>query len=288
MIDREQTADRIEFIGERDELANRTIGKRISSELGLIMLRDRTRHLRSLPCCLGIVGAHDALHRGEFHDRIRNEVSLTKIRCALGVSPIGLIEIRFCSKMIDQRYDTVGLIEHGAELLLEYDLIKRWNIRFERLLEVFVVEELRIIEAGTYHALVTIDDGFREGGVAIGDHDELVRKLTLCIVEREIALVHEHRIDDDLFRNGQELFVESTHHSSRVFGQVHDLHERLLRKLCLKTCFSLDRTDLLANERFTLRVRRNDLCRAHYLKQLICIRDRKGTWRHETMPHRLT
>lgn len=80
--------------------------------------------------------------------------------------PIGLIEIRFCSKMIDQRYDTVGLIEHGAELLLEYDLIKRRNIRFKRLLEVFVVEELRIIEAGTYHALITIDDSFREGRIA--------------------------------------------------------------------------------------------------------------------------
>ena len=105
------------------------------------MLRDRTRHLRSLPCCLGIVGAHDALHRGEFHDRIRNEVSLAKIRCARGICAIDLIEIRFCSKMIDQRYDTVGLIEHGAELLLEYDLTKRWNIRFERLLEVFVVED---------------------------------------------------------------------------------------------------------------------------------------------------
>ena len=101
------------------------------------MLRDRTCHLRSLPCCLSIVGAHNALHRGEFHDRIRNEISLTKIRCALGICTVGLIEIRFCSKMIDQRYDTVGLIEYGAELLLEYDLIKRRNIRFKRLLEDF-------------------------------------------------------------------------------------------------------------------------------------------------------
>ena len=68
------------------------------------------------------------------------------------------------------------------------------------MLEVLLVEELRVVETGTHDALVAVDDGGGAFGVAVGDDDELVRQLARSIVEREVALMHEHGVDDDLPR----------------------------------------------------------------------------------------
>ena len=67
--------------------------------------------------------------------------------------------------------------------------------------------------------------------VAVRHDDELVREPALPVVQREVALVHEHGVHDDLLGNAQELLVERAHEHRGVLGEVHHLQKRLLGQL---------------------------------------------------------
>ena len=85
--------------------------------------------------------------------------------------------------------DTLALLQHGAELLLENDARQALAELLERDLEILVVEELRIVQACADHALVAIDDGVGALGTAVSHDHELAGQLAFGVVDGEIPLV---------------------------------------------------------------------------------------------------
>lgn len=148
-----------------------------------------------------------------------------------------------------QLHHASGLVAHGAQRLLEDHFIEAIDVGIQRHLQILVVEELRVVEAGGHHALVAVDDGVLMGRVAVGDDDELVGELAVGVVQREVALVHEHGVDDDLLGNLQELLVEGAHHGGGVLGEVDDLGERLGRQIGGEAGGRLDGRHALADDR---------------------------------------
>lgn len=102
--------------------------------------------------------------------------------------------------MIGQTLDTIGLVEHGAQFFLEDHFTQTIHIGFKRLLQVFVVEELRVVETSTDYALVAINDGFSTSRIAVAYHDKTIGELAILVIQREIALVNQHGINDDFLR----------------------------------------------------------------------------------------
>ena len=123
------------------------------------------------------------------------------------------------------------------------------------MLEVLLVEELRVVETGAHHALVAVDDGGGAFGVAVGYDDELVRQLARSIVEREVALMHEHGVDDDLLGHLQKLLVKGGDERLRVLGEVDHLEQRLRGKVGGEAGFGLDGCHALADDALALGLR---------------------------------
>ena len=147
-----------------------------------------------------------------------------------------------------QALDALGLLQHVAKLLLEADAHEALAEGVERDLEVLLVEELGVVEAGANDALVAVDDRGARGGVGVGDHDEGARELAILVVGREVALVGEHRLANDLVRHGEELLVEVADEHCGPLAEVHDLVEDLLGGIDADTQLSLDLGNALADD----------------------------------------
>ena len=127
--------------------------------------------------------------------------------------------------------DALGLGEHAAELLLEGDLGQTLTELVEGDLQILLVEELGVVQAGAHDALVTIDHALGVLGLAVRDDHELTRQLALTVIDREVALVGEHGLANDLVRNLEELFIEGADEHRRPLAEVDDLLEDLLGRI---------------------------------------------------------
>ena len=113
-------------------------------------------------------------------------------------------------------------------------------------LQVLLVEELRVGQAGAHDALVARSDDLGARGVAVGDEHEVVRQVPVGVAKREVALVREHRLADDSVRDVEEGTVEVGHEDGRPLDEVDDLVERLLRGVGGKPALRGDAGDALA------------------------------------------
>lgn len=127
--------------------------------------------------------------------------------------------------------NTLGLGEHATELLLEGDLGQALTELVEGDLQVLLVEELSVVQTGAHDALVAVDHALGVLGLAVGDDHELTRQLALAVIDREVALVGEHGLADDLVRDLEELLVEGTDEHRRPLAEVDDLFEDLLGRI---------------------------------------------------------
>ena len=127
--------------------------------------------------------------------------------------------------------DALGLGEHATELLLEGNLGQTLAELVEGDLQVLLVEELGIVQTGTHNALVAVDHALGVLGLAVGDDHELTRELALAVIDREVALVGEHGLADNLVRDLEELLFEGTDEHRRPLAEVNDLLEDLLGRI---------------------------------------------------------
>ena len=153
------------------------------------------------------------------------------------------------------------------------------------MLEVLLVEELRVVEAGAHHALVTVDDGGGALGVAVRDDDELVRQLARGIVEREVTLMHEHGVDDDLLGHLQKLLVEGGDERLRVLGEVYHLEQRLGGKVGREAGLGLDGRHALADDALALGLRGDHVGGADDVEEVRGGVDRMLTGSQHAMTH---
>ena len=109
------------------------------------MLPDGLRHLRRFAGSGGIVAAHDALDGRELDDGIRDQVGLAQLRGAHQVGGVGLGQLRVGGKRAGQLHQALGLLLHRAQRLLEHHLVQLVHVELQRVLQVFLVEELRVV-----------------------------------------------------------------------------------------------------------------------------------------------
>lgn len=127
--------------------------------------------------------------------------------------------------------DALGLGEHATELLLEGNLGQTLTEFVEGDLQVLLVEELCVVQTGAHDALVAVDHALGVLGLAVGDDHELTRELALAVIDREVALVGEHGLADDLVRDLEELLIEGTDEHRRPLAEVDNLLEDLLGRI---------------------------------------------------------
>jgi len=124
-----------------------------------------------------------------------------------------------------------GLGEHATELLLEGDLGQTLAELVKGDLQVLLIEELGVVQTGAHDALVAVDHALGILGLAVGDDYELTRELALAVIDREVALVGEHGLADNLVRDLEELLIEGTDEHRRPLAEVDNLLEDLLGRV---------------------------------------------------------
>ena len=234
----------------------------------------------------GVVAAHDALDARELDDGARHEVGLAQMRGARGVGGVLGAERGVGGEVLGELLDAGRLGAHGAELLLEHDGVEALHVILQRTAQVLVVEELGVVEARGDDALVAIDDVGLERRIAVGGDQELVGERAVGVEQREVALVHEHRVDRDLLGDGQEQLIERAHHDRRELGEVDDLLHGLGGKLGHQAGLLLDLGDLGADGRLALLLAGDDLGAAQDADQVGGVGDLVRSGREEAVAAR--
>ena len=92
-------------------------------------------------------------------------------------------------------------------------------------------------------------------GLPLDTMMNLFVSLPVGIVEREVTLMHEHGVDDDLLGHLQKLLVEGGDERLRVLGEVDHLEQRLRGKVGGEAGFGLDGGHALADDALALGLR---------------------------------
>ena len=195
------------------------------------MIANGVGDLVVLPHCGSIVATHHALLARELDDGVGDQVGLAQVRGASGVGSQVGAQMGLASDGERELLNALGLGEHATELLLEGDLGQALTELVEGDLQILLVEELGVVQTGAHDALVAVNHALGILGLAVGDDHELTRQLALAVINREVALVGEHRLADDLVRDLEELLIEGTDEHRRPLAEVDDLLEDLLGRI---------------------------------------------------------
>ena len=195
------------------------------------MIANGVGDLVVLPHRGGVVTAHHALLTREFDDGVGYQVGLAQVRGTSSVGGKMGAQMSLAGNSERELLNTLGLGEHAAELLLEGNLGQTLTELVEGDLQVLLVEELSVVQTGAHDALVTVDHALGILGLAVGDDHELTRQLALAVIDREVALVGEHGLADDLVRDLEELLIEGTDEHRRPLAEVDNLLEDLLGRI---------------------------------------------------------
>ena len=231
LADGKDTGDGIELIGAGHDAASGALGQLVAGKARTIVIADSVGDLVVLPHRGGVVTAHHALLARELDDGVGNQVGLAQVRGAAGVGSQVGTQVGLTGNSERELLNALGLGEHAAELLLEGNLSQTLTELVEGDLQVLLVEELGVVQTGAHDALVAVDHALGVLGLAVRDDHELTRQLALAIIDREVALVGEHGLADDLVRNLEELLIEGTDEDRRPLAEVDDLLEDLLGRI---------------------------------------------------------
>ena len=195
------------------------------------MIANGVGDLVVLPHRGSVITAHNALLARELNDGVGYKVGLAQVSGASGIGGKVGAQMGLAGDGERELLNTLGLGEHATELLLEGNLGQTLTELVEGDLQVLLVEELCVVQTGAHDALVTVDHALGVLGLAVGDDHKLTRELTLAVIDREVALVGEHGLADDIVRDLEELLIEGTDEHRRPLAEVDDLFEDLLGRI---------------------------------------------------------
>ena len=195
------------------------------------MIANGVGDLVVLPHRGGVVTAHHALLARELDDGVGHQIGLAQVRGASGIGGKVGAQMSLAGDSERELLDALGLGEHATELLLEGNLGQALTELVEGDLQVLLVEELSVVQTGAHDALVTVDHSLGVLGLAVGNDHELTRELAFAVIDREVALVGEHGLADDLVRDLEKLLVEGTDEHRRPLAEVDDLLKDLLGRI---------------------------------------------------------
>ena len=231
LADGKDTGDGIELVGASHDAASGALRQLVTGKAGTIVIADSMSDLVVLPHRGRVITAHHALLARELDNGVRHQVGLAQVRGASGIGGKVGAQMSLAGDSERELLDALGLGEHATELLLEGNLGQTLAELVEGDLQVLLVEELGIVQTGTHNALVAVDHALGVLGLAVGDDHELTRELALAVIDREVALVGEHGLADNLVRDLEELLIEGTDEHRRPLAEVNDLLEDLLGRI---------------------------------------------------------
>ena len=231
LSDGKDTGDGIELVGAGHDAASGALGQLVTGKAGTIMIADSMGDLVVLPHRGRVITAHHALLACKLDDGVRHQVGLAQVRGTAGVGCQVSTQVCLAGNRKRKLLNALGLGKHAAELLLEGDLGQAPTELVEGDLQVLLVEELGVVQTGTHDALVAVDHALGVLGLAVGDDHELTRQFAFAVIDREVALIGEHGLADDLVRDLEELLIEGTDEHRRPLTEVDDLLEDLLRRI---------------------------------------------------------
>ena len=231
LADGKDTGDGIKLVGAGHDAASGALGQLVTGKTGTIVIANGVGDLVVLPHRGGVVTAHHALLTREFDDGVGYQVGLAQVRGTSSVGGKMGAQMSLAGNSERELLNTLGLGEHAAELLLEGNLGQTLTELVEGDLQVLLVEELSVVQTGAHDALVTVDHALGILGLAVGDDHELTRQLALAVIDREVALVGEHGLADDLVRDLEELLIEGTDEHRRPLAEVDNLLKDLLGRI---------------------------------------------------------
>ena len=231
LADGKDTGDGIELVGAGHDAASGALGQLVTGKARTIVIANSMSDLVVLPHRGGVVTAHHALLARELDDGVGHQVGLAQVRGASGIGGKMGAQVSLAGDSERELLNALGLGEHATELLLEGNLGQTLTELVEGDLQVLLVEELSVVQTGAHDALVAVDHALGVLGLAVGDDHELTRELTLAVIDREVALIGEHGLADDLVRDLEELLVEGTDEHRRPLAEVDDLLEDLLGRV---------------------------------------------------------
>src|SRR5271165_5000851 len=233
-VDRPKPDQRVDLIRQRDRNRHRIVGHTIVRPLRLVMLLAGGGDGRVLALRLRIVFTHEPLQLRELADHFGQQVSLGELRRALGLVDVGTDQRR---DLGSQPFDTRDAFGLRAKLFVEHDGLELRQTILQTRLQVGLVEELRVRQAGADHALVAADDGLAAvGGFDIRREDELVGELARPgIADDEAFLVFADGGADHFAGDRQEVLFERPHQHHGPFDEARDLVQQVLVLDQLKT-----------------------------------------------------
>ena len=178
-----------------------------------------------------VITAHHALLACKLDDGVRHQVGLAQVRGTAGVGCQVSTQVCLAGNRKRKLLNALGLGKHAAELLLEGDLGQALTELVEGDLQVLLVEELGVVQTGTHDALVAVDHALGVLGLAVRNDHELTRQFAFAVIDREVALIGEHGLADDLVRDLEELLIEGTDEHRRPLAEVDDLLKDLLGRI---------------------------------------------------------
>ena len=231
LADGKDTGDGIELVGAGHDAASGALGQLVTGKARTIVIANSMGDLVVLPHRGRVITAHHALLARELDDGVGHQVGLAQARGASGIGGKMGAQVSLAGDSERELLNALGLGEHATELLLEGNLGQTLTELIEGDLQVLLVEELSVVQTGAHDALVAVDHALGVLGLAVGDDHELTRELTLAVIDREVALIGEHGLADDLVRDLEELLVEGTDEHRRPLAEVDDLFEDLLGRI---------------------------------------------------------
>ena len=231
LADGKDTGNGIELVGTGHDAASGALGQLVTGKAGTIVIANGVGDLVVLPHRGRVITAHHALLARELDDGVGHQVGLAQVRGTAGVSCQMSTQVCLTGNSERELLDALGLGEHATELLLEGNLGQALTELVEGDLQVLLVEELCVVQTGAHDALVTVDHALGILGLAVGNDHELTRELALAVIDREVALVGEHGLADDLVRDLEELLIEGTDEHRRPLAEVNDLLKDLLGRI---------------------------------------------------------
>ncbi len=224
LADREEAAQGVELVGERDGARNRILRQPIAGEARPVVRLDGVGDLARLAVVQRIVAPHDALQLGELADHAGEKVGLRKPRGTLRHDRIGL---EFTCNPSGKQLQALHALELRAELAVIDDARKLGNPRLEARLAVLQIEEARVFKPGPDHALVAAHDVARIRDAHVRHDEELRLQAPGRVEQRKILLILPHGEDKTLLRHFQVGGVEPRGVDAGVLDERGDLVEEI-------------------------------------------------------------
>ena len=211
------------------------------------MLEDRFGHFRALTRVQGIVAAHDPLQRGHFHDHVRHQIGFCELGGASGCVSIPIHQPKHRDQLFDNALDTVGLIQHRAELELEGKRRQARGVLFQLVLHILTDEEGSVGKAGADHLLVAIGDYVNVLAAAVAHRDEVRHQLAICGADGEVALVLLHHRYQHFGGQAQMILFEAAQQGCGRFNKLGHFVQQGVVHLFGCACFALQVRHLIGN-----------------------------------------